>query len=92
VFTRIGVGEEITFELDGEIQRGRAGDSIAAAVLCCGETEFRRASVSGALRGPYCMMGACFECMVEVDGVANQQACMVPLSDGMKIRRMAVFG
>jgi hypothetical protein len=37
------------------------------------------------------MMGACFECMVEVDGIANRQACMVSLSHGMKIRRMTVL-
>lgn len=92
MFIRVDLDEEITFELDGESRCGRAGDSVAAALLCCGETEFRKTPESGAPRGPYCMMGACFECMVEVDGIANRQACMVVLSNGMKVRRMAVRG
>ena len=48
----------------------------------------RTTPVSGAPRGPYCMMGACFECLVSVDGEPNQQACMVPARDGMRVERM----
>ena len=32
-------------------------------------------------------MGVCFECLVEIDGVPNQQACLVPVSEGMSVRR-----
>jgi len=32
------------------------------------------------------MMGACFECLVEINGQPNVQACMVPVRDGMRIR------
>ena len=32
------------------------------------------------------MMGVCFECLVEIDGVANRQACLVAVEAGMKIR------
>ena len=32
-------------------------------------------------------MGICFDCLVEIDGTANCQACMVPVKPGMKIRR-----
>lgn len=34
------------------------------------------------------MMGACFECLVEIDGVPNQQACMTQVQQGMTIRSM----
>jgi NADH dehydrogenase/NADH:ubiquinone oxidoreductase subunit G len=30
-------------------------------------------------------MGACFECLVEIDGNANQQACLRTVEDGMRI-------
>ena len=33
------------------------------------------------------MMGVCFDCLMEIDGVPNQQACMVPVAEGMAIRR-----
>jgi predicted molibdopterin-dependent oxidoreductase YjgC len=43
--------------------------------------------VSGEPRAPYCMMGVCFECLVEVDGVPNVQACMTSVREGMTVRR-----
>jgi NADH dehydrogenase/NADH:ubiquinone oxidoreductase subunit G len=33
------------------------------------------------------MMGICFECLVEIDGVPNRQACMVAAEPGMVVRR-----
>jgi len=33
------------------------------------------------------MMGACFDCLVEIDGVPNRQACMTPARDGMRVKR-----
>jgi NADH dehydrogenase/NADH:ubiquinone oxidoreductase subunit G len=32
------------------------------------------------------MMGVCFECLVEIDGIPNQQACMTPVKEGMQVR------
>jgi predicted molibdopterin-dependent oxidoreductase YjgC len=34
------------------------------------------------------MMGVCFECLLEIDGVANRQGCMVQAADGMRVSRM----
>ena len=33
------------------------------------------------------MMGVCFDCLAEIDGVPNRQSCMVPVRPGMRIRR-----
>ncbi|MGH7080949.1 MAG: 2Fe-2S iron-sulfur cluster-binding protein, partial [Acetobacteraceae bacterium] len=38
----------------------------------------------GAPRGPWCLMGACFECLVTIDGT-RQRACMVRAAEGMVI-------
>ena len=38
------------------------------------------------------MMGICFECLVEIDGVANLQACMVPAQNGLVVRYQSVPG
>ncbi len=62
------------------------GASAAAAVLLSGAPAIRTTPVSGAPRLPYCMMGACFDCLAEIDGVANRQACLVPVAPGMRIR------
>jgi len=34
-------------------------------------------------------MGVCFECLLEIDGQANRQGCTVPVSEGLRVRRMA---
>ncbi|MDT0501296.1 MULTISPECIES: (2Fe-2S)-binding protein [unclassified Halomonas] len=62
------------------------GDTIAAALLAAGVEACRTTPVSGSQRGPYCMMGVCFECLVEVDDVPNVQGCQVHVKDGMQIR------
>lgn len=63
------------------------GVSVAAAMLLCGEDLTRTTPVSGARRGPYCLMGACFECLVEVDGVPNRQGCLIVVRNGMRIAK-----
>jgi predicted molibdopterin-dependent oxidoreductase YjgC len=62
-----------------------ASDSVAAAMLAADMMTARTTPVSGAHRGPYCMMGTCFECLVEIDGVPNQQACQTQVREGMII-------
>ncbi len=61
------------------------GASAAAAVLLAGLPAIRTTPVSGAPRLPYCMIGICFDCLAEIDGVANRQSCLVPVAQGMRI-------
>jgi D-hydroxyproline dehydrogenase subunit gamma len=75
----------ITFTFDGVAVSGEQGASVAAALLASGRSHFRRTPVSGALRGPYCLMGVCFDCLVSIDGVGNQQACLIALRAGMRV-------
>jgi hypothetical protein len=75
----------IRFTLDGEAMEGREGDSVAAALLALGRQACRETAVTGAARGPYCMMGVCFDCLVVIDGTGNRQACLVPLVEGMAV-------
>lgn len=60
-------------------------DSVAAAMLAAGILTARTTPINGAPRGPYCLMGTCFECLVEIDGVPNQQACQTQVRQGMNI-------
>ena len=77
----------VTLDLDGTPIAAREGDSVAAAMLAAGVGHTRTTPVGGRLRLPYCMMGVCFDCLMEIDGVPNRQACMVRVRDGMKLRR-----
>ena len=64
-----------------------AGASAAAAVLMAALHSIRETPVGGAERAPYCMMGICFDCLAEIDGVPNRQSCMIAVRPGMRIRR-----
>ena len=63
------------------------GASAAAAVLLAGLPAIRETPVTGSPRAPLCLMGVCFDCLAEIDGVPNRQACMVPVAPGMRIAR-----
>lgn len=63
--------------------------NVAAALLYADINVFRHTPVGAEPRAPYCMMGVCFDCLVEIDGLPNQQACMVGVRDGMDVKAMA---
>jgi hypothetical protein len=79
------IGDQVTFTFDGVPIAASAEDSVAAALLAAGIHACRTTPVSGAPRGPYCMMGVCFECLVRIDGVGNRQGCLVQVREGMKV-------
>ncbi len=79
--------ETVSIVFEGEPMIVPAGISVAAALLAGGVRLFRSSIVGGVPRAPFCMMGVCFECLVEIDGMPARQSCVVPVRDGMKIRR-----
>ena len=89
MFTRISpdIAETVTIQFEGRDLKVRKGLTIAAALLESGISHFRETPVTNSPRAPYCMMGVCFECLVVVDAMANQQSCMMQVQDGMKIER-----
>lgn len=79
-------GARVQFTLDGEQLTAREGISLAAALLAHSGGASRE-TAKGAGRTAFCMMGVCFECLVEVDGTPNTQACMTPVREGMSVKR-----
>jgi hypothetical protein len=77
----------VAVEVEGRTIRVKRGASAAAAVLLAGLPSIRDTAVGGGERAPYCMMGVCFDCLAEIDGVPNRQSCMVAVQPGMRIRR-----
>ena len=79
----------VTVQFEGRELPLRAGENLAAEMLAAGVMPFRKTPVSAAPRNPFCMMGACFDCLVEIDGV-TRQACMTEVSAGMVISMPAI--
>lgn len=77
---------DVEINVDGHSVITRAGTTLAIALLQANCTATRRHPVSKEGRAPYCLMGACFECLVEVDG-QNVQSCQIKVRGGMRVKR-----
>lgn len=60
--------------------------TVAAALLWAGKIISRISPSSHKPCSPHCLMGVCYECLMEIDGI-NRQACMTIIEDGMVINR-----
>ncbi|WP_028033943.1 (2Fe-2S)-binding protein [Chelativorans sp. J32] len=89
MFKRIATSRKarLSFDFEGHRLEAEDGDTVAAALLLAGERVLRSTAVSASERGPFCLMGVCFECLVEIDGIPNRQACMVKVLPDMRVRR-----
>lgn len=82
-------GDEVVVHVDGRPVAGIAGRSLAGTLHLAGIRQLGRNTVSGGARGPFCGMGICFECEVIVDGIPGVRACLVSVTNGMRITTSA---
>ncbi|KFZ81117.1 proline dehydrogenase [Amycolatopsis sp. MJM2582] len=75
----------IRITVDGEPVTGIEGQSVAGMLLAAGRTSWRTTR-SGAPRGVFCGIGACFDCLLTVNDVPDVRACRRPAADGDEIR------
>jgi D-hydroxyproline dehydrogenase subunit gamma len=87
MFTPIGNTEfAVTIFFDDKPIPARDGETIASCVLRASVSRFRSTPVSGTARLPYCMIGHCFDCLVDIEGVGSRQACLTQVKEGMRVR------
>ena len=79
--------QHLSFTFDGRSVSAIWGMSVAAALLGHDILAFRDTPVSGKARGPFCLMGTCYDCLVVIDG-ETVQACMTPASEGLIVTRV----
>src|SRR3954466_7351525 len=77
-------GAPIRLSFEGQEVPALAGETLAAALSAAGILAYR-ATPGGAPRGLFCGMGACFDCVVTIDGKPGQRACLVKAADGMRV-------
>ena len=82
---RTELSDPVSFSFEGRQVTANRGDTIAAALLGSGIFEFGRAAVSGTPRAPFCMIGNCYECLVEVHDKGMVQACLTEVAEGMRV-------
>lgn len=71
--------------LNGQKVQSPVGTTVAAMALTQGLRFTRTTPVSGSQRAPFCMMGVCYDCLMIIDGKANQRACACHVKQGMQV-------
>ena len=77
-------GRAISFQFNHQPIEALQGETVAAALSAAGVTTFRH-TPTGAPRGLFCGMGACFDCVVSIDGRIGQRACVTQAAAGMQV-------
>jgi len=77
----------LEFTFDDQTIAAISGQSIGAALLAANQRTLRKTRFNNKDRGVFCGIGVCFDCLVVVDGVANQRACLIEAKPGMKVQR-----
>jgi predicted molibdopterin-dependent oxidoreductase YjgC len=73
----------VTISYAGRTLTAREGQTVAAALTAAGVRSWRVTRRGERPRGLFCGIGACFDCLLTIDGRPAQRACLVPVRDGM---------
>jgi len=79
------MSELVSFTFNGNDVKCEQGQSIAAAVINTGTLALRTTRFGEEPRSIFCGIGICFDCVVVIDGVANQRSCLIAAKPGMKV-------
>lgn len=78
-------GKQIFIKVNGTPVTAHEGETVHAALTAAGIYPLRQ-TLSGEARGAFCGMGLCYECLVTVDHIPDQRACLTVVQDGMEIQ------
>ena len=70
----------VTF--DGRSLPVEDGQTVAAVLIAAGIRSWRTTRVNGLPRGLFCGIGACFDCLVTVNGTPSVRACLAEATPG----------
>jgi thioredoxin reductase/bacterioferritin-associated ferredoxin len=90
----IGVdrGKKIEIFINKHPIRAYEGETIAAVLTAVGIRQIRHAPQLKDPRGLYCCMGSCYSCLVTVNGLPNERACVTSVQAGQQITLQEGFG
>ncbi len=77
---------EIQVTLNGRTIDATEGQSVGALLLEHDERITRTTRFDEKPRGMFCGIGICFDCLITINGVTNQRACLTSVENGMSIQ------
>jgi aerobic-type carbon monoxide dehydrogenase small subunit (CoxS/CutS family) len=79
------VSAQVNFTFNGKSITCEKGQSIAAALIAADNRELRTTRFGNEPRSIFCGIGVCYDCVVVVNGVANQRSCLIEATDEMNV-------
>lgn len=89
---RVPGGPAFAIRFDGRRIGAAPGQTVAAVLWAAGIRSWRTTRTGGAPRGLFCGIGACFDCLVTIDGAPNQRACLIPARPEMVVSSQTGVG
>jgi predicted molibdopterin-dependent oxidoreductase YjgC len=83
---KIPIDQICSVTFDGKEIQAQIGEPVVMALLAAGVIATRVAPENHTPRGPYCLIGNCFECLVQINGSSAQQSCRTAVAPGMVIQ------
>jgi predicted molibdopterin-dependent oxidoreductase YjgC len=78
----------VSIFVNGRAIEAYEGESVLTALIAAGVLTTSRDSF-GRLRTPFCNMGVCFDCLVELadgaEGSSRVRACLTPVRAGLRV-------
>jgi len=75
-------GTAVRIVIDGESLEALPGQTVAAALMASGWDSWRTTRAAERPRGVFCGIGACFDCLVVVNGTPDVRACQRTIAPG----------
>jgi len=79
--------QAVTTQVNGHEITAYEGESLATALIAADVLVMSRDG-SGRLRSPYCNMGVCFDCLVEIEDEGRSlrvRACLTAVRAGLRV-------
>lgn len=77
-------GKKVSVTIDGKLIAAYEGETVHAALTAAGIKRLKNSKTHQA-RGIFCGMGICYECLVTINNVPDQRACMTLVEDDMEV-------
>ncbi|SDQ49251.1 (2Fe-2S)-binding protein [Microbacterium sp. cf332] len=77
---------EDAFRFDGRTVPFRPGQTVGGALAASGVVSWRTTRGGGEPRGLFCGIGVCYDCLLSVDGLRSQRACVTRARPGQDVR------
>lgn len=78
-------GRKIPVSVNGKKLTAHEGETVHALLAANGISILRKTVKKHEPRGLLCGMGVCYECLVTINNVPDQQACMTLVTENMEI-------